>query len=91
MISYERKQAMIIKNGILVLPDLLVSGGIKLTNGVISEIGEPDGSDEVIDAGGNYISPGLIDIHVHGAEARISWTALTKPLEPPAISIFRAG
>ena len=66
MISYERKQAMIIKNGILVLPDRLVSGGIKLTNGVISEIGEPDGSDEVIDAGGNYISPGLIDIHVHG-------------------------
>ena len=66
MISYERKQAMIIKNGILVLPDRLVSGGIKLTNGVISEIGEPDGSDEVIDAGGNYISPGLIDIHTHG-------------------------
>ena len=91
MISYERKQAMIIKNGILVLPDRLVSGGIKLTNGVISEIGEPDGCDEVIDAGGNYISPGLIDIHVHGGGGADFMDCTHKPLEPPAISIFRAG
>ena len=56
---------MIIKNGILVLHDRLFSGGIRLENGIITELGEVSG-DDAIDADGSYIAPGLVDIHVHG-------------------------
>ncbi len=58
---------MRITNGILVLPDRLLRGGIELENGHIAAI-LPECTAEVgdIDANGSYISPGLIDIHVHG-------------------------
>ena len=83
MISYERKQAMIIKNGILVLPDRLVSGGIKLTNGVISEIGEPDGCDEVIDAMGrvgSLLSPDLRETGQGGLAATPTGVKIARQL-----------
>lgn len=58
-------------NGTVVLPDrLLEDGRVECANGRITGVGRslrrPPKDAEVIDAGGGYIAPGFIDIHVHG-------------------------
>ena len=56
----------------LVLEDSLIfDGAITFENGVICQVGkasevEIPADAEIIDAGGNYTAPGLIDIHNHG-------------------------
>lgn len=62
----------IITNGKLILPDsILEDGYIIIENGKIAAIdkGLPtlNDSDEIIDAAHQYISPGFIDLHTHGA------------------------
>ena len=63
------KQTII--NGKIILPGNIQSEGcITFENGVITEVSEDvkiKDTDIVIDAKGNYISPGFIDIHPHGA------------------------
>ncbi len=59
-----------IKNVTIVMPDHLIPDGVILTeNGKITDFGRkleiPLGA-EIIDGGGNYAGPGLIDIHTHG-------------------------
>ena len=59
-----------IKNVTIVMPDHLIPDGVVITkNGKITDFGRkleiPPGA-EVIDGGGNYAGPGLIDIHTHG-------------------------
>lgn len=62
---------LIIKNGRILTPlrDIGI-GSVVIQDGIITavETGEVniEGA-EVIDAGGNYISPGFIDLHTHGA------------------------
>ena len=59
---------MQIINAKIVLPDKIIHGSCKITNGKIAEISEnptPTG-DTIYDAGGNYLVPGFVDIHVHG-------------------------
>jgi N-acetylglucosamine-6-phosphate deacetylase len=61
---------LLIQNGTLILPDQLIEGGAVLCErGKITAVGkditEPKNA-IVIDAKGSYISPGFIDIHVHG-------------------------
>ncbi len=56
-----------IKNGKIILKDRIVEGKVLLYSDKILGISDnlPKGY-EVIDAKGNYVSPGLIDIHIHG-------------------------
>ncbi len=63
-----------IVNATLVMQDHLIPDGVLLIdNGVISDFGKmtqvqiPDGC-KVVDAGGQYVGPGLVDIHIHAAE-----------------------
>lgn len=61
---------LLIQNGSLILPDRLVEGGAVLCErGRIKAVGKdlpvPENA-TVVDAKGGYISPGFIDIHVHG-------------------------
>lgn len=57
---------LLIKNGKLVLEDSIEIGDILIENGVIKEIGKDINSNfKTIDAEGNYIFPGLIDVHTH--------------------------
>ncbi len=61
--------AILIQNACMILPDLTISrGDIRVENGLIQSIAPKisPGSDEVIDAKGLYVSPGFIDLHVHG-------------------------
>lgn len=59
----------IIHNGRIISGDTILSDGfIGIENGIITEIGikkKPNG-EYCVDAENNYISPGFIDLHVHG-------------------------
>lgn len=63
----------IIKNGILILPEEMEENGyVVFENGIITQIGKgsyvgQNPSDIVYDAKQNYVSPGFIDMHTHGA------------------------
>lgn len=63
---------LIIHNAKLVMEDGIVEGAALLCDkstgkiaGIVREF-TPEEGDELIDAEGNYVSPGFIDIHVHG-------------------------
>ena len=56
-------------NGKIVLPDRIVEGKALAYDTKIEGIVEPcsvPADAEVIDACGNYVAPGLVDIHIHG-------------------------
>ena len=60
-----------LQNVSAILPDrVLDNAAVLVRDGRIAEIGSVGGIDagdgQVIDAGGAYLSPGFIDIHVHG-------------------------
>ena len=62
----------LIQNGPVITPFRTIpTGGVLIENGKIAEIlerplAEPPANTTVIDAGGRTISPGFVDIHVHG-------------------------
>ena len=61
---------MKIYNGKIILPDKIIFGTVEIKNKKISAITEGNPaivSGDDINANGNYISPGFIDIHTHGA------------------------
>jgi allantoinase len=67
---------LIIKNGLVVFRDEVKKADIAICNGKISAIGECLHSDgaEIVDAEGQYVMPGMIDIHVHICEpGRTEW------------------
>jgi len=64
------KMKTLYHNGKIISEAEIYPGYVLVENGVIAEVGRGDNipnADELIDAGGNYISPGFIDTHVHGA------------------------
>ncbi len=56
---------MIIKNGNVVLKNSVEKKDILIENGKIVKIANSIDGDNVIDASGKYVFPGLIDMHVH--------------------------
>jgi N-acetylglucosamine-6-phosphate deacetylase len=59
----------IIHGRIITPQGILEDGNVLISGGLIREISVDtiaDKADRVIDAGGQYVSPGFIDIHVHG-------------------------
>ena len=69
----KNQSTLIIKNGTLITPTQEIEDGVVIVQGEkIIEIGkrgevEEPANAEIIDANNGYISPGLIDIHVNGA------------------------
>src|ERR1043166_557222 len=64
---------MILTNGPLIFPDGIRDRlEILVENGKIAEIRQETGArgEEVIDLEGNYLGPGFVDLHVHGAVGR---------------------
>lgn len=59
---------MLIKNCNIIYLDKIEKGSILVENGKIKEINPSNvNNTEVIDAEGLYLSPGFIDVHIHGA------------------------
>jgi len=59
---------LIIKNGQLVTPEKCIMADIAVKNGKIvksEKLDDSDTADEIYDAEGKYILPGIIDAHVH--------------------------
>lgn len=59
---------LIIKNGFVVLPGEVVQLDIGISAGCIAALSEnlnPDACPDVLDAAGQYVFPGIIDMHVH--------------------------
>jgi N-acetylglucosamine-6-phosphate deacetylase len=62
---------MIFANTRLILPDGVHDGlELVVADGKISEIREQSSASAAIDLGGNYLAPGFIDLHIHGALGR---------------------
>src|SRR6266404_2180364 len=61
---------MILSNARLIFPDGIRDGlEVIVSDGKIAEIRERS-SAAAIDLGGNYLAPGFIDLHIHGALGR---------------------
>ena len=61
---------MILRNARVILPDAVRDGlEVVVTDGKIAEIREPTAA-AAIDLSGNYLAPGFIDLHIHGALGR---------------------
>ena len=84
---------MILKNARLIFPDGIRDGlEVVVQEGKIAAIGEriqARGEDEVIDLNGNYLAPGFIDLHVHGAIGRDTMEASAEAFR--AICDFHAS
>jgi N-acetylglucosamine-6-phosphate deacetylase len=64
---------MIFTNGRLIFPERVVEGfSLRVEAGKIAALGReiPIDGEEVIDLEGNFLAPGFIDLHVHGAVGR---------------------
>lgn len=62
---------MLIKNCKIIFQDRIEEGSVKIKDGVIVEINPENQEDDmIIDAKGSYVSPGFIDVHIHGAGGR---------------------
>ncbi|OYT27436.1 MAG: dihydroorotase [Candidatus Altiarchaeales archaeon ex4484_96] len=76
---------LVIRNSHLVLPEGVVDAGLVVDDGRITDIIKDSGlpqADTIVDAGGNYVLPGLIDPHVHmrepGAVSKEGWVTGSK-------------
>nr|WP_220748508.1 MULTISPECIES: alpha-D-ribose 1-methylphosphonate 5-triphosphate diphosphatase [unclassified Jannaschia] len=59
-------------NAQLVLPDRVMTGSLTIEAGVITELTEgPDGPDGAVDCGGDYVLPGLVELHTDNVERHI--------------------
>src|ERR1017187_7061116 len=64
---------MIFRNARLIFPDGIRDGlELVVRDGKIAELRKRTDSrgKEVVDLGGNYLAPGFVDLHVHGAVGR---------------------
>ncbi|MEL6738553.1 MAG: dihydroorotase, partial [Pseudomonadota bacterium] len=66
----KQTQPCTITGGTLVTPDGLVSGAIRFAEGLITHVGtvEPHEGDRVLDARGQLIAPGLVDLGVFAVD-----------------------
>jgi N-acetylglucosamine-6-phosphate deacetylase len=83
---------MIFTNGQLVFPDRIEDGLLlHVAAGKIAELGPKIAAhgEEVIDLAGNYLAPGFIDLHVHGALGRDTMEGTAEAFR--AICDYHAG
>lgn len=83
---------MIIKNCNIIYLDKIELGSVLIENGKIKEINPKNYSDnEVIDANGLYLSPGFIDVHIHGAAGHDTMDGTFEAINEISKSIVKHG
>jgi N-acetylglucosamine-6-phosphate deacetylase len=83
---------MIFTNGRLIFPDRIAEGmSLRVEEGAIVALGPlaPACDEEVIDLAGNFLAPGFVDLHVHGALGRDTMEATAEAFR--AICDYHAG
>lgn len=60
---------VLFKNARIVLPEAIIDGCVETENGIITAVrrGKADGCAQSIDVHGQYLCPGFVEIHTHGA------------------------
>lgn len=61
----------VLENAQMVLPDAVVPGWIAVTQGTITEIGEGRPPESGRDMGGDYLLPGLVELHTDHLESHV--------------------
>lgn len=83
---------MILTNGLLIFPDAIRDGlDVVVEDGLISQLRQSGyvGESDLVDLGGNFLSPGFIDLHVHGGNGRDTMEASAEAFR--AICDYHAG
>jgi N-acetylglucosamine-6-phosphate deacetylase len=67
------RQAFRVLNATLILPDRLIPGGaLDVEGGRLTAVGRlddlPPWSGATVDANGDFVAPGFVDLHVHGGD-----------------------
>ncbi|MGC8983329.1 MAG: allantoinase AllB [Desulfurococcaceae archaeon] len=68
--------SVLVKNGIVITPSGAYKWDVKIVDGLIAEVGtdlSSSGVEEVIDASGCYVLPGVVDEHVHMREPGLEY------------------
>lgn len=83
---------MLIKNCNIIYLDRIEEGSILVENGKIKAINPNDCGDEnIIDAKGLYVSPGFIDVHIHGAGGYDTMDGTSEAINAIANTIVKHG
>ncbi|HHY47787.1 MAG TPA: N-acetylglucosamine-6-phosphate deacetylase [Firmicutes bacterium] len=90
-------QAIVLTNGRVITPfreinrgSILIEGGLIKDVGPVDAVKIPEGA-RVIDVKGSYISPGFIDLHIHGAWGGDVMAASPESLEKMAEGLVKCG
>ena len=82
---------MLIKNVKIIGENEITDGFVRTANGKITEVGKTAceaENEEVIDGNGKYLSPGFIDLHVHGGGG---YSAMGTPEDIANCALFLAS
>jgi N-acetylglucosamine-6-phosphate deacetylase len=83
---------MLIKNCNIIYLNTIENGSLLIENGKIKEINPVNCSDEnVLDADGLYLSPGFIDVHIHGAGGFDTMDGTSESINTIAKTILKHG
>ena len=83
---------MLIKNCNIIYLDKIELGSVLIENGKIKEINPNNYSgNEIIDANGLYLSPGFIDVHIHGAAGHDTMDGTFEAINEISKSIVKHG
>ena len=83
---------MLIKNCNIIFIDKIEKGSVLIENGKIKEINPTTPYEgETIDANGLYLSPGFIDVHIHGAAGYDTMDGTFKSINEIAKAIAKHG
>jgi len=56
---------VVIKSGSVVNPDGVRKADVRVSGGIVAEVGKNLDGPDVIDANGMYVSSGFVDLHTH--------------------------
>ncbi|MDQ0148796.1 N-acetylglucosamine-6-phosphate deacetylase [Eubacterium multiforme] len=83
---------MLITNCNIIFLDRIEQGSVLIENGKIKEINPKNANDnEIIDAKGMYLSPGFIDVHIHGASGYDTMDGTFEAINEIAKTICKFG